>query len=136
MKAIKSLIKLSKKKLDLSIWNKKVLDLEAEQVAHEIALLNSQIQKEAEVFYGTEYTRNLEYFIRHANTKKSALLSKLKQVQKEGAKIQEEIRGYFEELKRFEIVDANIQKKKFEAEKKDTIKSTNEMVRLKSHNVM
>lgn len=125
------LIKLAQKNLDRTILQKKMKTLEMEELSNQVKLIEEATELEYKKFFDTIYAQSLEKYIHHSNAKKSELYSIINNIKTDLTSLEEEIGGYYQELKRFEILDANIQKKLHAETLRSEMKEQDYMVRLK-----
>ncbi|MDX1916992.1 MAG: hypothetical protein SFT68_03315 [Rickettsiaceae bacterium] len=131
MKSIKSLIKLAQKTLDQSLTQKKIKLLEIESMINEIKAIEKDILTESANFFDTPYASSLEQYTIRARARQRGLNGKIEQIQNELQILEKDILENYEELKRFEAIEHNMQKKQLLEMLKIERSQHNSMVQLK-----
>lgn len=117
MKALKTLIKLNKKKLDELLINKKTILGVIDNFNLKIKYIDSQIKTEMEAHTSSEFSIFLENFVTSSSKKLEKLKYDVVSFQRSILILESQISEQYSELKRFEIILAKEKEKELKKEK-------------------
>jgi flagellar biosynthesis chaperone FliJ len=117
MKALYTLIKLNKKKLDELLINKKTILGVIDNFNLKIKYIETQIKTEMEAHTSSEFSIFLENFVSNSNKKLEKLKYDVASFQRSIAILESQISEQYSELKRFEIILTNEKQKALKKEK-------------------
>lgn len=117
MKALNTLIKIAKKKLDELLINKKTILGVIENFNLKIQQIESQIKTEIEAHTSSEFSIFLENFVSNSNKKLERLKYDVASFQRSILILESQISEQYSELKRFEIIMAKEKEKELQKAK-------------------
>lgn len=134
MKAISTLLKISQKKLDKLLLDKKTLLTRLEEAQNQLKIAQNEIKSEVSNYYNSEYGVFLDKYLKGANLKLDSFQKAIKNYERQIEILNEEIMEYFAEIKRYEIIAAKKKKEILLKEQKQEMKNLDELTIIKYNN--
>ncbi len=134
MKAISTLLKISQKKLDKLLLDKKTLLARLEETQNQLEITQNEIKSEVNNYSNSEYGFFLDKYLKGAKAKLDSFQKAIKNFERQIEILNGEIMEYFAEIKRYEIIAAKQKKELLLKEQKQEMKILDELTIAKYNN--